>query len=123
MAEPGAAAALDALGDPTRRAIVELLARSPSSVRSIADRLPVSRPAVSRHLRLLKEAGLVDDEADGTRRIYRLEPDGVEALRSYFDTLWGEATARFRMVAENTDPAHEPGAAHGFGEPSGDARP
>jgi DNA-binding transcriptional ArsR family regulator len=102
MAERAPAAALDALGDPTRRAIVELLAESPSSVRAIADQLPVSRPAVSRHLRLLKEAGLVSDEAEGTRRIYRLRPDGVAALRAYFDALWAEAAVRFKMVADNT---------------------
>lgn len=95
-------AALDAFGDPTRRAIVELLAHGPSSVRGIADQLPVSRPAVSRHLRLLKDAGIVSDEADGTRRIYRLRPEGVAALRAYFDQLWAEATARFQLVVENT---------------------
>lgn len=103
MADPGPAAALDALGDPTRRAIVELLAGAPSSVQAIADRLPVSRPAVSRHLRLLKEADLVVDEAHGTRRIYRLRPEGVAALRAYFDELWGEASARFKLATENLD--------------------
>lgn len=104
MTEKGASAALDALGDPTRRTIVELLAAGPSTVQSLADRLPVSRPAVSRHLRLLKEADLVVDEADGTRRIYRLRPDGVVELRSYFERLWGEAAVRFRLAAENLDP-------------------
>jgi DNA-binding transcriptional ArsR family regulator len=91
----------DALGDPHRRAIVELLARGPESVQTIADRLPISRPAVSRHLRLLKDAGLVVDAVDGTRRLYRLHDEGVAAVRSYLEAVWGEAGARFRMVAEN----------------------
>ncbi len=103
MAEPLAAAALDALGDPTRRAIVEILAGRPASVQSIADRLPISRPAVSRHLRLLKEADLVVDEPDGARRIYRLRPEGADALQAYFARLWGEAAARFRLTVENLD--------------------
>lgn len=101
VAEPAPAGALDALGDPTRRAIVEALAAGPASVQSLADGLPVSRPAVSRHLRLLKEADLVVDEAEGTRRIYHLRPEGVAALRAYFDRLWADATARFRLTAEN----------------------
>lgn len=96
--------ALDALGDPTRRAIVGMLAEAPASVQSLADRLPVSRPAVSRHLRLLKEADLVTDDAEGTRRIYRLQPDGVAALRAYFDELWADAATRFRISAENLEP-------------------
>jgi DNA-binding transcriptional ArsR family regulator len=94
----------DALGDPRRRAIVELLAEQPRSVREIADALPISRPAVSRHLRLLKEAGLVADEAVGTRRLYRLDDTGAEAVRAYLERVWGEAIARFRLVAENTGP-------------------
>ena len=92
----------DALGDPHRRAIVELLSEHPRSVREIADTLPISRPAVSRHLRLLKEAGLVADEAVGTRRLYRLDDTGAEAVRAYLERVWGEALARFRLVAENT---------------------
>ena len=68
----------------------------------LADALPISRPAVSRHLRLLKEAGLVADEAVGTRRIYRLDGDGVEAVQGYLLQVWGEAAARFRLVAENS---------------------
>ena len=91
----------DALGDPNRRAIVELLGRGGRSVREIADELPISRPAVSRHLRLLKTAGLVVDEAAGTRRVYRLDELGAEAVRDYLERVWGEATARFRVVAEN----------------------
>jgi DNA-binding transcriptional ArsR family regulator len=104
--EGAASAALDVLGDPTRRAIVEMLAAGPASVQSIADRLPISRPAVSRHLRLLKGAALVDDDADGTRHIYRLRPDGVDALRDYFERLWTDAANRFRLTVENLD---EPG--------------
>jgi DNA-binding transcriptional ArsR family regulator len=94
--------ALDALGDPNRRAIVELLSDGGRSVREIADQLPISRPAVSRHLRLLKHAGLVDDSAAGTRHIYELREEGVAAIREYFAEVWGEAIARFRIVAENT---------------------
>src|SRR5947209_17866182 len=91
-----------ALGDPHRRAIVELLGSGPHSVQEIADQLPISRPAVSRHLRLLKGAGLVDDQADGTRRVYELRAEGVEAIRRYFAEVWDEAVPRFRIVAENT---------------------
>jgi DNA-binding transcriptional ArsR family regulator len=97
-------AALDALGDPTRRAIVEILSTGGRSVQQIADQLPISRPAVSRHLRLLKGAGLVADEADGTRRIYRLREEGVDAVRRYFAQVWDAAIARYRLVAENTEP-------------------
>lgn len=92
----------DALGDPHRRAIVELLGRRGRSVREIADELPISRPAVSRHLRLLKDAGLVVEEPRGTRRIYRLHGEGVEAVQRYLVSVWGDAAARFRIVAENT---------------------
>jgi DNA-binding transcriptional ArsR family regulator len=84
----------EALSDSHRRAIVELLATGGHSVQELADRLPISRPAVSRHLRRLKEAGLVTSESEGTRRIYALDLDGVESLRNYVDTVWGEAVAR-----------------------------
>ena len=94
----------DALGDPNRRAIVELLGTGGRTVRQIADALPISRPAVSRHLRLLKEAGLVRDESRGTRRIYRLHDQGVEAVRAYLSEVWGDAAVRFRILAENTLP-------------------
>jgi DNA-binding transcriptional ArsR family regulator len=94
----------DALGDPNRRAIVELLAGGDRSVQQLADALPISRPAVSRHLRLLKEAGLVVEEPRGTRRIYRLHDQGLEAVRGYLERVWGEAAARYRIVAENTTP-------------------
>ena len=94
----------DALGDPHRRAIVELLRNGDRSVQELADALPISRPAVSRHLRLLKEAGLVTDRADGTRRLYRLHDEGVDAVRAYLEGVWGEAAARFRLAAENLPP-------------------
>jgi DNA-binding transcriptional ArsR family regulator len=93
-----------ALGDPHRRAIVELLGSGPHSVQEIADELPISRPAVSRHLRLLKDAGLVIDESRGARRLYQLHGAGVDAVQKYLDEVWGEATARFRIFAENTKP-------------------
>jgi DNA-binding transcriptional ArsR family regulator len=92
----------DALGDPNRRAIVERLRGGDCSVQELADALPISRPAVSRHLRLLKEAGLVADRAEGTRRLYRLHDAGIEAVRDYLEGVWGEAVARFRIAAENT---------------------
>ena len=92
----------DALGDANRRAIVELLRAGDRSVRELADALPISRPAVSRHLRLLKEAGLVSDRAEGTRRLYGLHDEGIAAVREYLEQVWGDAAARFRLVAENT---------------------
>lgn len=92
----------DALGNAHRRAIVELLARRPRSVREIADTLPISRPAVSRHLRLLSHAGLVVDQAVGTRRLYRLDELGARAVQTYLARVWGETAARFQLFAENT---------------------
>ena len=90
----------DALGDPTRRAIFERLASRPRSVGDLAGELPVSRPAVSQHLRVLKLAGLVTDEAHGTRRVYRVEPQGVRALRDELDRFWDQALAAFKAAAE-----------------------
>ncbi|HET9849596.1 MAG TPA: metalloregulator ArsR/SmtB family transcription factor [Candidatus Dormibacteraeota bacterium] len=92
----------DALGDPNRRAIVELLGSGGRTVREIADRLPISRPAVSRHLRLLKNAGLVIDRPQGTRRIYELQAKGVDAVQAYLTEVWGDAAARFTLLANNT---------------------
>ena len=92
----------DALGDPNRRAIVELLGSGSRSVGELADALPISRPAVSRHLRLLKRAGLVVEEPVGTRRIYRLHDEGIEAVRAYLEQVWGEAATRFSLLASNT---------------------
>ena len=94
--------AFDALGDPNRRAIVELLGAGERSVREIADALPISRPAVSRHLRLLKDAGLVVEQPLGTRRIYRLHDEGVAAVQAYLERVWRDAATRFRLAAENT---------------------
>jgi DNA-binding transcriptional ArsR family regulator len=85
-----------ALGDTTRRAIFELLAEGPRPVGEIAGELPVSRPAVSQHLKVLKEAGLVTDRQEGTRRLYQLNPDGVGALRAYFDGFWNRSLAAFK---------------------------
>ena len=82
---------------------MELLRERDRSVRELADKLPISRPAVSRHLRLLKEAGLVSDRPEGTRRLYRLHDEGIEAVRSYLEQVWGDAAARFRIAAENVE--------------------
>ena len=91
---------MDALGDRTRRAIFEMLRNGPLAVGEIAGELPVSRPAVSQHLRVLKEAGLVTERRNGTRRIYRVDPDGLAGLRAYFDEFWNEALAVFKEAAE-----------------------
>jgi DNA-binding transcriptional ArsR family regulator len=91
----------DALGDPHRRAIVEHLRTGDRSVQELADALPISRPAVSRHLRLLKQAGLVTDRPEGTRRLYGLQDHGVDAVRAYIEQVWGEAAARFKLAADN----------------------
>ena len=91
---------LQALGDPTRRSVLEQLRDGPRAVGEIAARLPVSRPAVSQHLRVLKEAGLVTERQNGTRHLYRVDPDGLAALREYLDGFWEEALAGFKAVAE-----------------------
>jgi DNA-binding transcriptional ArsR family regulator len=92
--------AIRALGDPTRRAIFELIAEDPMPVGAIAARLPVSRPAVSQHLKVLKEAGLVVQRPSGTQRYYEVDPDGVDALRSYFERFWSTALGSFKNAAE-----------------------
>jgi DNA-binding transcriptional ArsR family regulator len=89
-----------ALGDPTRREIFERVTLRPRAVGELADELPVTRPAVSQHLKVLKEAGLVTDRRDGNRRIYRADPDGVAALRSQLDRFWTQALANFKEVVE-----------------------
>jgi DNA-binding transcriptional ArsR family regulator len=94
-------AGLGLLADPTRREIFEMLARQPSSVGELARRLPVSRPAVSQHLRVLKDGGLVVSRPQGTRRVYRLDPDGVRELRAYLDRIWEEALSAFKQAAES----------------------
>jgi DNA-binding transcriptional ArsR family regulator len=93
-----------ALSDENRRTILRLLADGERSVGQLASSMPISRPAVSRHLRLLKEAGLVKERAHGTRRLYALEDMGAEAVRDYLASVWGDAMARYRLVAENTLP-------------------
>jgi DNA-binding transcriptional ArsR family regulator len=97
------AQAIQALGDPTRRAIFERLAEGPIAVGELARDLPVSRPAVSQHLRVLKQAGLVNDRRDANRRIYSLDPMGVGALRAYFDRFWTQALDAFKTIAEQQD--------------------
>ena len=92
--------ALEALADPTRRRIFERLRRGPKPVGAIAAGLPVSRPAVSQHLKVLKKAHLVQDEADGARRIYRIDPRGLGPLRSWLDRFWDEALQSFRAEVE-----------------------
>ena len=91
---------MTALGDPTRRAIFEHLADRPRSVGDLASELPVSRPAVSQHLKVLKDARLVVDEPLGTRRIYHVDPDGLSALRGYLDHFWDQALAGFKTAVE-----------------------
>jgi DNA-binding transcriptional ArsR family regulator len=93
-----------ALGDATRRNIVEILSARPSSVADVARRLPVSRPAVSQHLRVLKHAGLVTLRKEGTRNIYQLDPKGVAALRDHLDSLWETALEQFKTKAERSSP-------------------
>ena len=102
-------AGLGLLGDPTRRAIFELLARHPSTVGKLAQQLPITRSAVSQHLRVLKDGGLVVSQAQGTRRIYRLNPEGVTALRAYLDRVWAEALTAFGEATQTapTDPEQE----------------
>lgn len=94
--------ALAALSDPTRRAVFERVAEAPRSVAELAEGLPVSRPAVSQHLRVLKDAGLVVDHAEGARRIYSLDTTGVGALRAYLDRFWTKALA-YKAAAERSD--------------------
>ncbi len=101
---------LGLLGDPSRRAIFELLARRPSSVGDLAEQLPITRQAVSQHLTALKDGGLVIATPDGTRRIYRLNPDAVDALRAYFQRIWDNALTDFQKAADTaaTRPEEKP---------------
>jgi DNA-binding transcriptional ArsR family regulator len=92
---------LAALGDPTRRTIFERLAERPRAVGELARDMPVSRPAVSQHLKVLKDAGLVTDQAEGNRRIYQLDPAGIGALRAYLDQFWSGALAAYKEAVEN----------------------
>ena len=103
MSPERATDAFDALADPHRRAILAMLSKEPHAVNELAERLPISRPAVSRHLRLLKEAELVVDEPQGTRRLYRLHDEGAARVKAYLEEVWGDAFRRFRLMAENID--------------------
>jgi DNA-binding transcriptional ArsR family regulator len=94
---------LDALAEPTRRQIVERLVTQPSSVSDIAREMPISRSAVSQHLQILKSVGLVSDQADGTRRIYRVDPDALAIIRAYFDSFWKRSLDAFRQAAERPE--------------------
>jgi DNA-binding transcriptional ArsR family regulator len=93
---------MDALGDATRRAILEQLLSGPTAVGQLAMRFPVSRPAISQHLAILKRAHLVLDRPEGTRRVYQVNPDGIEALRAYFDHFWNQALVSFKRAAEES---------------------
>jgi DNA-binding transcriptional ArsR family regulator len=97
-----------ALGDPTRRKIFELIADQPSAVVDLANELPVSRPAVSQHLKVLKEAGLVVESAEGTRRIYRLDPRGIGAMRDWLDAHWATALDAFKNFADAQSDSEDP---------------
>jgi DNA-binding transcriptional ArsR family regulator len=101
-------AVLTALADPTRREIFERLARSPSAVGELARELPVSRPAVSQHLKILKSAGLVFDYAVGNRRVYSVDPAGLAAIRDYFEQFWQQSLARFQAAASQPTTQEDP---------------
>ena len=105
--------ALTALADPTRRAVFERLRRGPKAVGEIARGLPVSRPAVSQHLKVLKAAGLVSDQADGTRRVYQIDPKGLGQVRAWLDRFWDVALTAFQAEAERSVAAAEKGASGG----------
>jgi DNA-binding transcriptional ArsR family regulator len=107
MAQTAAGDPFEALGDANRREILRLLSQGDKPVQEIAAAMPISRPAVSRHLRLLKDAGMVAERAQGTRRIYHLQDQGLHAVRTYLEGVWGDAAARFRLLAENTDPTSD----------------
>jgi DNA-binding transcriptional ArsR family regulator len=109
-------AGLDALGDATRMAIFQKLAAGPIAVNELAQTLPVSRPAVSQHLKVLKDAGLVLDTKAGTRRLYQLDPEGVARLRAHFDQMWTKALSAFQAAAE------KPHIGEKHGKPRGRSR-
>ena len=101
--DPAEARGFEALGDANRREILRILSGGGRPVQEIADAMTISRPAVSRHLRLLKDAGMVAERAQGARRIYHLQERGIDAVQVYLERVWGEAAARFRLLAENTE--------------------
>jgi DNA-binding transcriptional ArsR family regulator len=98
---------MTALGDPTRQAIFERLGAGPRPVGELAEGLPVSRPAVSQHLKVLKDAGLVTDRKVGTRRLYQVDPQAVAGLRAYYDSFWDRSLAAFRDAAEHKETEHD----------------
>ena len=106
-------AAFAALADPTRRSVLELLRDGPMTVAELASRMPVSRPAVSQHLAVLSEAKLVTHEREGTRHLYRADPEGLEALRRYLEGMWGEMLSQFAAAAEEEDKRTEPKSTRG----------
>ena len=114
---PAEARGFEALSDANRREILRILSDGGKPVREIADAMTISRPAVSRHLRLLKDAGMVAEQVQGTRRIYSLQEHGIEAVHEYLQRVWGEAAARFRLLAENTGTG--PGGLRRAGEEPG----
>ncbi len=118
ISEPAPGDPFEALGDPHRRDILRLLSEGDKPVRGLADALPISRPAVSRHLRLLKEAGLVAERAQGTLRIYYLRDEGLQAVQAYLEGVWGDAARRFRLLAENTAPPAPPADAAAASRPA-----
>src|SRR3954468_15199002 len=105
-----AADMMTALGDPTRRAIFDRLSDGPRPVGELAEDLPVSRPAVSQHLKVLKDVGLVLDRQQGTRRLYQVDPAGLAILRTYLDQFWDRSLAAFHAAAENEEQGHDPAA-------------
>ena len=105
-------AGLEALGDASRQAIFQKLAAGPLAVNELAREMPVSRPAVSQHLKVLKDAGLVTDSREGTRRLYRLNPEGVARLRSYLDQMWTQAMSAFKEAAEKPEEEKRHGKRH-----------
>ena len=102
VATQEASGPFEALGDANRREILRLLGEGEKSVQEIAGELPISRPAVSRHLKLLSNAGLVSSDRRGTRQVYQLQEEGVQAVQTYLETVWGDVATRFRLMAENT---------------------
>jgi DNA-binding transcriptional ArsR family regulator len=111
-----ASVAFAALADPTRREIFERLARAPSAVGELASEMPVSRPAVSQHLKVLKDAGLVIHRTQGTRNVYEIDPKGLGELRAWLDQFWAEALDAFKAEVEKTDPT-EPESTRGDAKP------
>ena len=99
---------LDSLADSTRREVLDLVCRRPSSVQEIADQLPISRPAVSQHLKILKEAGIVTSRAVGTRRVYTVTTDGFEVLRQWLDVMWRDALSSFASFVESEVADNQP---------------